>query len=142
MNFFDDSKANASAVAEYGDRHTDIEYQSTNVPYPKEDDYDGVTVKKHFTSKNPTEAKVKYKPKPTADQSSSNSTPSTGGKSNWFEDQSDNFQKQYCGDHPASQYCGGKTAMYKRANVMTAIRRIAAPGMGARAHFGTHQTRQ
>lgn len=124
VNFFDDSKANAAAVAEYGDKHKDIEYHSTNVPHPKEADYDGKTIQKNFKSKSPTEAKVKYKPKPGSGQSSSNSKPSTGGgKSNWFEDQSDAFQKEYCGEHPASKYCGGKTAMNKRASdPMKAIR--------------------
>jgi len=92
VEFFDDSVANANAVAEHGKKlHSNIRFASHNTPHPHEPDYDGPAIPKHFKSDNPTRAVVEYKAKDKA---------------------KDKGKAPSCGDHPKSQYChGGKTAM-------------------------------
>jgi len=109
VEFFDDSTANAHAVARRASKHTKIKFRSTNTPHPKEDDYEGPSIAKSFKSDNPSHAVVEIKEQPSA------ARPSTGesskGHSKWWDDQTPAFKKNYCKEHPGSAYCGGKTAM-------------------------------
>jgi len=94
VEFFDDSKANAAAVADYGKKyHSDITFKSTNVPHPKEQDFDGPPVDQDFDSSDPVAAVVEY------------SGDSGQQASSWWERQTETFQEKYCGEHPGSKYC-------------------------------------
>lgn len=106
MDFYDDSSANAAAVAAHGERHraNGVKFNSHNTPHPHEKDYDGPTIKTHFKSTDPRDAKVKYQPKPGAENPKEDSRKPS--KMDWWDDQTDVFQRKYCDDHPASSYCG------------------------------------
>ena len=99
VEFYDDSHANANAVAEHGKKlHSDIKFISTNVPHPKEEDYEGPASNEEFISDAPVAAVVEYKPKAgTPDQPSTHTS--------WWEKQTDTFKEKYCGEHGASKYC-------------------------------------
>ena len=124
MDFFDDSSANAAAVAAHEDRHKGIKFKSHNTPHPHEADYDGPVIKTLFKSTNPQAAKVKFKAKPSATTDKSDSgtqePSSKPSSSNWWHDQTDTFQKKYCDDHPASGHC----ASTKMASNDTLVKKI------------------
>jgi DNA-binding ferritin-like protein len=102
MDFFDDSSANAAAVAAHENRHKTVKFKSHNTPHPHEADYDGPAIKTHFKSTNPQVAKVKYKTPTQTEKPESGHKPSG---SDWWHEQTDTFKQKYCGDHPASGHC-------------------------------------
>lgn len=105
VEFFDDSSANARAVAEHAEAHRKkgLKFESHNTPHPHEDDYDGPASKATFESDNPTVALVPFKPKgkPEGKEESSGG----GGSSSWWDEQTPTFKEKYCDDHPSSKYC-------------------------------------
>lgn len=107
VEFFDDSVANANAVREHGEKHKGIKFASTNVPHPKEGDYDGPVITQDFKSDSPTAAVVEYKAKPKADGDKSEAEPKEKKPehSDWWEEQTEHFKKNYCTEHDESRYC-------------------------------------
>jgi acid phosphatase class B len=99
VEFFDDSSANARAVAEYKPRHKGIHFESTNTPHPKEGDYAGPAIKRVFKSDDPTKAVVEIK------DETETGTGKSQGSSAWWEEQTEAFKKNYCGEHENSRYC-------------------------------------
>lgn len=97
--FYDDSKANADAVREYGEKRG-ITFASHNTPHPHEDDYAGPVIQKTFESSDPTAAVVEYKPKGEAPEAGKPS-----GTSDWWGNQTDAFKTNYCKEHEQSKYC-------------------------------------
>lgn len=114
--FFDDSSANARAVAEHAEAHRakGLKFESSNTPHPHEDDYDGPASKHVFESDDPTVALVPFKPKPNGDKSEKPT--SGGGSSSWWDEQTPTFQEKYCGDHPSSAYCKAGTEVRVASN--------------------------
>jgi hypothetical protein len=108
VEFHDDSRANANAVKEHGEKHKveGVKFSSNNPPHPKEGDYSGPALKTDFKSDNPTTSKVKIEKK-----TPSKSEKPSGGKGDWWSSQTKDFQSNYCQEHPRSQYCGHRTAM-------------------------------
>jgi acid phosphatase class B len=93
VEFYDDSKANAHAVADLGQKHhTNIKFVSSAVPHPTEDDYEGPPISRTFDSDEPVQAVVVVKPE-------------SGHGSNWWKHQTPDFKQNYCREHPASGYC-------------------------------------
>lgn len=111
VEFTDDSVRNANAVREHGEAHAKkgVRFVSTNVPHPKEEDFDGPPHKGVFKSKKPTEAITKYNP-PADVPDAESKTPRTG-PSDWWREQTDQFKHNYCTDHPGSKYCKSATEM-------------------------------
>jgi hypothetical protein len=110
VEFYDDSHKNAEAVADYGKKfHTDIHFKSTNVPHPHDEDFEGPPMDASFDSDEPVAAVVEYKakPKPEAPEKKSEEEPEheDHDPSDWWKQQSETFQKKYCGEHPNSDYC-------------------------------------
>jgi acid phosphatase class B len=102
VEFYDDSAANAKAVAEVGQkRHTNIKFVSTAVPHPKEEDYEGPQATKTFESDNPVHAVVEVQQKP----GQAPEAPKPGGPSAWWTHQTPAFQENYCREHSHSKYC-------------------------------------
>lgn len=106
VDFFDDSQANAAAVADHGEKHKSkgVKFESHNTPHPHEADYDGPVILAHFKSTNPQKAKVQFRSKTPV----RTEKPEPGRKpsdSNWWHGQTDTFQQKYCDDHPASGHC-------------------------------------
>ena len=106
VEFFDDSSANARAVSESKAKHKNIHFESNNTPYPKEDDYAGPVIKKVFKSDAPTKAVVEYVPKKKP-EGEGNGAPETQkpDPSHWWDEQTKNFQENYCQEHEQSRYC-------------------------------------
>lgn len=93
VEFFDDSKANANAVAEVGKKeHTKIKFVSSAVPHPTEEDYEGGPSSKVFDSDEPVQAVVEVKPE-------------AGHGSDWWKHQTPDFKQNYCREHQRSKYC-------------------------------------
>lgn len=111
VEFTDDSKSNANAVREHGEKHKTkgVKFTSTNTQHPKEHDYEGPAAKTSFKSDDPTTAKVKIT-SPKAPSEAKKPAPEKGNN-DWWESQSDNFHHNYCKEHPGSGYCGHRTAM-------------------------------
>lgn len=103
VKFYDDSKANAAAVAEHGAKHVGVRVEALNTPHPREEDYDGPVLKKDFMSDDPTEAVVDYSPKADIPDHKGH------GQSDWWKAQSKEFQRSYCKQHGHSRYCGGRS---------------------------------
>lgn len=109
VSFYDDSSRNAEAVREHGEKHKakGLSFESVNTPHPKEKDYSGPVVTKHFKSKNPTVAVSKVPTTTQEKKPGGGSSPSaTPGGESWWPSQTKEFQEKYCGEHPASKYCG------------------------------------
>jgi len=102
VSFYDDSSSNAKAVAASKSKHTKIKFEVTHAPRPKEGDYDGPVIRKTYKSDDPTEAVVEYKEKPGSEKSE---TKQDAGPSEWWNDQTNAFKKNYCGEHEKSRYC-------------------------------------
>jgi acid phosphatase class B len=93
VEFYDDSKANAKAVADVGAKHhTNIKFISSAVPQPTEADYDGPPLSREFHSDEPVQAVVEVKPEP-------------GHGSDWWKHQTPDFKQNYCREHSRSKYC-------------------------------------
>lgn len=106
VEFFDDSSANARAVGESKSKHPNIHFESTNVPHPKEADYDGPVIEQTFKSDDPTKAVVEYKEKPNGNgDEKKDEKKEQGGASSWWDEQTDAFKKNYCEEHERSRYC-------------------------------------
>lgn len=107
VEFYDDSHANANAVAEHGKKfHTAIKFTSTNVRHPHEEDFDGPAIEKDFDSDDPADAVVEYKPRAKAQgESDKTDAPKKKAASDWWDAQTESFKKGYCKDHPNSGYC-------------------------------------
>lgn len=123
VDFFDDSSANAAAVAAHGERHKaeGVKFESHNTPHPHEADYDGPVIKTHFKSSNPQNAKVQYRSKTPV----RTEKPEPGHKpsdSDWWHDQTDTFQQKYCDDHPASGHCA--SSMLRTASNESLVKKI------------------
>lgn len=115
LEFYDDSTRNASAVAESAHKFPSVKWESKPVPHPKETDYDGPTIKRHFKSDEPTVALTKI-PKSKDDGGSSQKT-----KSDWWKNQTDAFRANYCRDHDQSRYChtaAGKMNAYRKKEIL------------------------
>ncbi len=101
VEFRDDSKANANAVAEYGkEHHKGIKFKATNTPHPKDKDYEGPVIDKSFKSDSPTKAILEYTAPDTGTKSPGSTAPSA-----WWIGQSPEFKKNYCHEHGQSHYC-------------------------------------
>lgn len=116
VRFVDDSTKNAAAVAEHGKRHSKagLQFESVHSPHPHSDDeFIGAALKKSWSSDDPTVAVSEYKRKTTTpdDAKSDGGNGAKSKPSSWWESQSPEFKKQYCGEHPASKYCG-RTASF------------------------------
>lgn len=103
VQFYDDSKANADAVREYGEKKG-IKFASNNTPHPHEEDYDGAAIKKTFESDDPTAAVVEYKAKG-GDAGGAKDKEKEPAHSEWWTEQTDAFKKNYCKEHDQSNYC-------------------------------------
>mgnify|MGYP001613555500 CR=1 FL=1 len=132
VEFYDDSTANANAVGEHGKKHTakGLKFLSENTPHPKEDDYDGAEDDKTFGSSDPTKALVEYKAKvPKAP--SEEKAPDKPSSSSWWQEQTDKFKQNYCGEHPASGYCKAASVDSTKKRFSDAARRIGNPKVTA-----------
>jgi hypothetical protein len=100
--FFDDSSRNAGAVREHGEKHKKkgVRFDSVNTPRPVEKDYAGAASKESFASDNPTTSKVQIKKPSAPGEDRSKRKPS-----DWWHDQTPEFQKDYCREHEKSNYC-------------------------------------
>lgn len=106
VEFTDDSSRNVAAVDTLNGKIR-AKVKTVNPPHPSEADYDGETMGEVFESDMPTPARVNVK----KDQAPEEQGPSTSHmQSPWWRKQTPEFQKQYCKEHPESQYCGAKAA--------------------------------
>ena len=133
VSFRDDSLKNAAAVKSIAEKHSGVSFDVQNPALPKEDDYDGPSSDKQYTSDNPTKAvsvidKSKgVQPVPgqhsSAPAKSPQKTPTQPGQEpakspdvsaeekaksdmGWWKIQSPEFKERYLQKHPGSRFKG------------------------------------
>lgn len=111
--FMDDSKKNTAAVEGLAAR-VKAKVITNNPPHPTDSDYDGDTISKVFKSDSPTKAILEVEDK--AQEDGKEEGRRVRKPSEWWTNQSPEFQRQYCKNHPESQYCKGIAASRRCRN--------------------------
>lgn len=106
VEFVDDSRRNVAAVAQHAEaqRKRGVRFETEQPPLPTESSFEGPPDKKVFRSDSPTKAVSTYSP-PVDAPDKPGASKGKPSESDWWRDQTPDFQKHYCEEHPASRYC-------------------------------------